>query len=217
MAADLLERSSLDAFRELTALQQKQEELTTGAGSAANAIENSRRAISLGAQDNWVKQWLQGLTAGLGGVSEITRRRAVNNEALSSLAQIIGSRESKTDDNLAGLGAQESSHFGWGAGLNCCFIFLESLNGRLPWYVRRGRDLFCSPRRVNGYKWMASWLVPAMRRSRTVRMVVQWTMVKPFLTCGSWYFGAGSRFGWVARPVCEAWFKVWDWLGKGKD
>lgn len=218
VAGDVLERGALDMFREITGLQQKQAEVTTSAGSAVNAVENSRRAVSMAGQDNWVKQWLQGLTSGLGGASEITKRRAVNTEALTSLASILGSKSQDTTDNLVGEGSQESSQFGWGAGLNCCFIFLEALNGKLPWYVRRGRDLFCEPGRVAGYKRMAAWLVPAMRRSKLVRWAVNTTMVRPFLTCGRWYFGddvtrTGRALGFMSRPICEVWFKTWDVLG----
>lgn len=97
----------------------------------------------------------------------------------------------------------------------CCFIFLESYNGVLPWYVRVERDKYYEqePRIANGYKRMAKWLVPLMRRFKFVKTAVNLTMVKPL----TWYGGHTHKvnsFGHVFWPVKKAWFTVWKQLGK---
>lgn len=105
--------------------------------------------------------------------------------------------------------AQGYAH-SFGENVNCCFIFLEAYNGKLPWYVRALRDRYYeqSPEVAIGYKQMAKWLVPFMRRSRLVRLFVNCTLVKPLTSYGAWLYGL-NRTGWIFKPVKELWFNIW--------
>lgn len=127
----------------------------------------------------------------------------------------LASRVHGTEKNdLHGTGAQTSSSVG--AGMQaCCFIFLEAHNGLLPDSVRRYRDTFapeCSARR-RGYVLSSKWLVPAMRVSSVSRTLTNYLLVKPLTYYGEWYYGK-NKFGWVAWPIKQAWFKLWKQLGK---
>ncbi len=97
----------------------------------------------------------------------------------------------------------------------CCFIFLESYNGQLPWWVRQCRDTLCTPDRVRGYRSMAGWLVPLMRRYAWVKGLVNTLMVAPLTAYGGWLWKVqgyedGRRFALVVR----FWFTIWDIMGK---
>jgi hypothetical protein len=211
--ADMMEKAALNKTRELTNLAQRQAEISTGAASAANTIESGQRAVAAGAQGQKVGQIQQGQAQQLSASDLITKNRVANAETLAAFANILAGKAGVAEEDLSGQGSQAGSSFNWGAGVNCCFIFAEALNGPLPWYVRRGRDLMCTPQRKLGYARMAARLVPAMRRSRVVRWLVNLTMIKPFLACGKWFFTGHGR-GWLVRPVCEMWFRVWDFVGK---
>jgi hypothetical protein len=211
--ADMMEKAALNKTRELSGLQQRQAEITTNAANVANTTESNLRAQAAGAQDQRMKQIFQGTSERLNAVEALARERMVSGELLSAISNLMAVKNMGSFEDLAGQGTQAGSSFNWGAGLNCCFIFAEALNGELPWYVRRGRDLMCTPQRKLGYVRMAARLVPAMRRYRAVMHLVNATMIKPFLACGKWYFTGKGR-GWLARPVCEAWFKIWDMIGK---
>lgn len=113
---------------------------------------------------------------------------------------------------------------GGGAGLGgimgmasmCCFIFLESNHGNLPWWVRECRDEFApeSTSRRIGYIRMANWLVPAMRKSVVVRSTVNVLMVKPLTLWGGWYKKVkGYEWCWIFRPVVDFWFNIWTLMG----
>ncbi len=101
-----------------------------------------------------------------------------------------------------------------GAAGACCFIFLESLNGELPAYVRRARDTRGSEATVRGYRWMSRWLVPAMRVSPRMKVLVNSIMVRPMLKAGADEFGIEkSMTGKLLKPVVYFWFMVWTLLG----
>jgi len=212
----VLEKAALDKFKTITDLQLQQQDRTMAASQIANAVEAQRRSGITGAQNQLATQWIEGLRTGARGGELLNMKRRVGSDAITGLSDLIAPTTSTTLDNVAGSGNQESSHFGWNAGLNCCFIFLEALNGELPWYVRKGRDMFCSVERVRGYKKMASWLVPLMQKSRVVKHLVNLVMVKPFLVRGAWFYNDTARkpVGRFLEPICEAWFKIWDLTGK---
>lgn len=92
----------------------------------------------------------------------------------------------------------------------CCFIFLEATNGKLPWYVRRERDYYYhkDSRLPAGYKRMAAWLVPLMRRSHLVKWLVNTLMVKPLTAVGG-YHHCVNNYGKYLRPVKHIWFYIW--------
>lgn len=97
-------------------------------------------------------------------------------------------------------------------GSGCCFIFLESYNGTLPFFVRKSRDRYYRllPSVADGYNRMALWLVPLMQRSRIVRALVWRLMVQPLTQYGGFthrvagYQSFGSR-----RIYRKFWFTVW--------
>lgn len=215
----VLEKAALNKFGAITGLQMQQQDRTMNAAQLANAIESARRGGLMGAQNQLGTQWIEGQRTGARGSELLNMKRRVGSDSITSLSDLIAPTQNTTTDNLAGSGTQESSHFGWNAGLNCCFILLEALNGELPWYVRRGRDIFCEPVRVSGYKRMASWLVPQMQKRKWVKALVNKVMVKPFLIHGAWYFNAEGNnplLGRLMQPICAGWFKVWSALGRRK-
>lgn len=105
-----------------------------------------------------------------------------------------------------------------GSGITiCCFIFLESYNGKLPWFVRKCRDQFASGPRVEGYRKMSKHLVALMHYSFTVRLLVNLLMVWPLTLFGGWLYHQPKlryRFGWALAPVVAFWFTLWAFLGK---
>lgn len=111
-------------------------------------------------------------------------------------------------------GTGSQSQMGGQAGISCCFIFLESLNGDLPWYVRKARDTKSNNYMVKGYRWMSRWLVPAMRVSKVSRTLVNGIMVKPLLIAGEHHYKVRkSLAGCLLRPVVTLWFALWMALG----
>lgn len=99
----------------------------------------------------------------------------------------------------------------------CCFIFMEAYHGDMPWWVRECRDEFApeSTTRREGYIRMASWLVPAMRRSSLVRLLVWHLMISPLTKWGGWYKKVpGYEKCSVLRPIVSFWFSVWELMGE---
>lgn len=153
----------------------------------------------------------QGLEAG----NQRTQRVAAQT-AVTALESNLRSGEVRaTTDDMRGWGNQAQSYSNWEAGVRCCFIFLQGLNGKLPWYVRVGRAEFWTDARIRGYRRMAAWLVPFMARSRVVATLVNAVMIKPFLRWGAWRYRAkeGRWSGVLWKPLCWMWFKTWDKLG----
>lgn len=99
-------------------------------------------------------------------------------------------------------------------GGGCCFIFLESQNGRLPAFARLARDTRGTNATVRGYRWMSRWLVPAMRLWKPVKSLVNFIMVKPMLLAGEDYFtDKKSMLGKCCKPHVAFWFTLWTLLG----
>lgn len=93
----------------------------------------------------------------------------------------------------------------------CCFIFMEATNGELPASVRICRDVYYAnePLLGRGYKRMAKWLVPAMKKSSVVKWLVNATMVKPLTRYGEWLVGNTNTFNKFDRIMRNAWFNIW--------
>lgn len=111
------------------------------------------------------------------------------------------------------LGAQPST-FEKGFGSICCFIMLEYYGqGKIPLSVRMCRDYYYSkrPNTVRGYKKMASWLVPAMQKSKFVRCLVKYSMVLP-LTQYSKYLTGESKWKVIFKPS-KFWLNIWNIYG----
>jgi len=93
----------------------------------------------------------------------------------------------------------------------CCFIFAEAYYGDIPWYVRASRDFHSTPARVAGYKWMANWLVPGMKRFTAVRKATYAAMIKPLTDDAKFIMDGGKS----PRPVFRyAWLNLWGALGR---
>jgi hypothetical protein len=207
--AELGTALSQNRFKDVTQNQRQDAGVVGEAAQIANAIEASRRGTSLAA----VQQRNAGEAVrnqqGLDASRNVAGNRQINLGNLALAADVLGAPKQTQTDNLTGQGQQIQSQFGWSTGLSCCFIFLEAYNGKLPWFVRLGRDTYCTPRVRNGYNWMARFLVPKMRESRLMLNLVNWTMVKPITYFGSWSLAGETNFGWVAKPVFDMWRAVW--------
>lgn len=98
----------------------------------------------------------------------------------------------------------------------CCFIFLEAYHGKMPWSVRRGRDVYykLNPDIATGYRRMASWLVPMMKRSAFVRAIVWAIMIKPIThhLVSVTYRQPVLRGN---KRITRFWLRVWALLGRG--
>lgn len=143
-----------------------------------------------------------------------SERLKMYNDLVPTFTSLASAMNGTETNDLTGRGSQGSQSVGMGVNL-CCFIFMESYNGNLPWYVRAYRDQHAAentPRRL-GYVRMSRWLVPAMRTSRTVRTLTNWLLVRPLTCYGKWKL-AGGRIGWLFRPLVSFWFKVWETIGK---
>lgn len=215
---EALERASLDRTDEIRRAQAQDSQLGQAASSILAAIEAGRRAIISGSQNQIMQQFLGGTEQGVEAAREVDAQRGINSTNTALAGRLLGTDTGTINENLAGLGSQtgSTSSLGWNILGGCCFIFMEALNGELPWYVRRGRDIFVTPSRRVGYVRMSRWLVPLMARREGVKHLVNLILIKPFLKLGAWYFGEeGAKPQWrFYRPYCEAWFALWDFLGR---
>lgn len=172
-------------------------------------IENTRLTAALraalGLSDIANATAQRGLQAG----QQVDVNKAQNLALLQLASQLQGKTIDRQTDDFEGEGDQS----GWQAGLSCCFIFLEALNGELPWYIELARFEHLTPTRHAGYKWMGTWLVPMMRRNRVARWWVNVAMVKPFLQYGAWLYGESNSVSWANALTCEAWLRLWSTLG----
>lgn len=91
--------------------------------------------------------------------------------------------------------------------VNCCFIFMEAYGGKMPWFVRLARDLTATKDVRNGYVAMSRWLVPLMRRSKLVRMIVNTLMIKPLTKAAASMTGQGGAPAWMIFK--HLWYTIW--------
>jgi len=97
--------------------------------------------------------------------------------------------------------------------LLCCFIFIEG-EGELTEIVRRYRDEHYLNSFVSvGYKKMASWLVPLMKKYKLIKLMVKYTMTRPLTHYAEWYYGL-NKYGWLCTPHKLFWTKLWDFYGQ---
>lgn len=143
---------------------------------------------------------------------------AAQNSLMSSMsgiqqAYIQPQATSAFQNSIAG-NALNSSQI---AGNICCFIFLESYNGKLPWFVRSCRDFFYkeNPAVARGYVKMANWLVPLIKHSSIVKFLVNSLMVTPITKYGGWLLDVkGYEDCSKYRPFKTFWFSIWNYLGE---
>ena len=94
----------------------------------------------------------------------------------------------------------------------CCFIFLEVLNGNLPWWIRKLRDQYYKEEFSvrEGYIKMSKWLVPLMKRFNWMKYLVNTIMVQPMIKYGGYLENVEgySKYG-KYKIVKKFWFSIW--------
>lgn len=102
-----------------------------------------------------------------------------------------------------------------GGGGGCCFIFLESRygNGTMDAVVRRFRDEHMTAQNKRGYYKLSEVLVPLMRSSKLVKVLVRIFMTDPLVCYGKAHYG-GSKLGLIFAPVKNFWLKTFNYLGQ---
>jgi hypothetical protein len=218
--ADVGTQESLNRFREIRQQSDKEAGVVEQATHIANTIESMRRSSQMQAQERGQAGQHMRTQESLGGSEQVSRARATNAANLQLAAELLGLKQQQVVENLSGQGQQiqntQGSSFGMGGsgGVSCCFIFLEALNGELPYYVRWGRDDFQTPARRRGYVWMSKWLVPWMKRSVRGRSTVNLAIIRPFLVFGHAHYVRPRPF---LKPLvgvyCWMWFLLWSGLG----
>lgn len=112
--------------------------------------------------------------------------------------------------------ATRNSSSGGGGGGGCCFIFLEARygNGTMDSVVRRFRDENMNPVNQRGYYKLSEVLVPLMRKSKLIKVLVQFTMCSPLVAYGKAHYGTGSKLGFIFAPIKNFWLKTFEYLGQ---
>lgn len=132
----------------------------------------------------------------------VNSMNSANNSLIGANAQ-LGSAQIGANSPAAYLGAV------------CCFIFLEAYHGKIPWYVRYGRDNYyqLDKNMATGYRRVAKLLVPLMQSSKVIRWLVWNCMVSPITKHLS--FVTGHKSGKKNKLITHTWLKLWSFLGKG--
>ena len=162
-----------------------------------------------------------GSAAGNFGLGQFnsTQANGTTTAPLTLASGLGGNVASSADSTIA---KSASSSFGSGsgsgqsAGLNCCFIFLEAQNGKMPWWVRMCRDEYYAsePKVATGYKRSAKILVPAMKYIPGVKWVVNHLMVIPLTQYGGWLKHVEGYESFEKNKSFKTfWFAVWKLIG----
>lgn len=95
---------------------------------------------------------------------------------------------------------------------NCCFIFIQG-EGELTQIVRNYRNLHYGNTSfvAFGYKWMANWLVPLMKKNIIVQKFIKYFMTTPLSKYAEWYFNK-NNYGWIFWPF-KIWVTTWRTIG----
>lgn len=225
--ADVGTQQALNRFQQVRDQSNKEAGIVEQAVHLGNTIEGMRRGQVMGAQGQGQQMENQRTGQSLAASGQVSKARATNAALLQQAAELLGVKEQQVSENLQGKGQQIQSSSGGmsGSGMGvggspCCFIFLEALNGELPYYVRWGRDNFQTENRRLGYVWLSTFLVPGMRRFQALRNVVNWFLVFPFLRFGQALFvRPRPLIKYTMGAYCWLWFTLWSALGwlKRKD
>jgi len=158
-------------------------------GTNANAVsQNQLGATNLGQSAFGTGNAMQGQVAGLQG------------------------NQQNIDANRRSVSDYVNQAYGSATGV-CCWIFMESYNGKMPHSVRVCRDYFYfkEPRLSKGYKRMATWLVPLMQKYQVIRWLVDITMIKPCTSYGEYLIG-NQRITMkqkLNKMILKGWFMIW--------
>ncbi len=148
-----------------------------------------------------------------------SRMKQMRDDMIKAKMSQPGEQGSTFEDILKGVGVAGNVGTGVLGGVaankaagntSCCFIFLEGNNGYLEDSVRTFRDKYFSPDSwvSKGYKRMARWLVPMMKRSKIVKQSVRFFMLDPLARVARWHEGT-DKLGWLFVPVGVFWCFIW--------
>lgn len=158
---------------------------------------------------------LAGQQAGTFGAAQQAQQNYLSNIG-SGITNALAVPTLETGRIAAETAGQQPSGSSGGGGLfgGCCFIFLEARygDGRMDKVVRRYRDEHMTERNRRGYYKLSEVLVPLMRKSRAVKLLVRVTMTDPLVKYGEWYYNKKGA-GWLFAPVKNFWLKLFDALG----
>jgi hypothetical protein len=111
-------------------------------------------------------------------------------------------------EKMRGISQGISSGMGMVGGM-FCWIFREA-EGEVPKVIERYRDEHYPKEGpvCQGYKKMAEWLVPLMKRFKLIKRIVRLIMTRPLTKYAKWYYGL-NKYGWVFKPLGDFWVKIW--------
>jgi hypothetical protein len=126
-------------------------------------------------------------------------------------SQMISQLYSPTPSHQAA--KEESQSFG--GGCNSCFVFAEAERDEKLKELRAFRDEKYPKKDIvsSGYNKLSRWLIPLMRKSKTVKFMVKLIMVKPLISFTRWYYGK-NHYGVVFMPLAWTWKEIWRTIGK---
>ncbi len=149
---------------------------------------------------------LPGIEAGVATAETASLVGATAGEALAGVAPVL-SVLGPIGLRVGGLGIAGSLLFGGEDG--CCFIFIEG-EGHLTDIVRKYRDEHYTGTLVDpGYRWMASWLVPIMKRNPSIKKIVRKVMTQPLTRFAQWWYGESSKIDPEAVLARLFWPAIW--------
>jgi hypothetical protein len=194
------------------ALQAKRSALGSALGAAGGVAANQNSFVNpVGTALN------SGNTASNFGLGTYNPTQAnANITAPLTFGSSLGNQITGISSSSISKGANTSASSSENGGINCCFIFLEATNGVMPWWVRQCRDEYyvTQPSVATGYKRMAKWLVPLMKRFSIVKTAVNAFMVTPITNYGGWLKGVeGYENGQKFEVYKKFWFFVWKLTG----
>lgn len=183
----------------------------TGNLGNSNAMNTIKNAMDFGGAFNSKIPMLNNSTnaastAAGAGAGTLAATTGIFSPIAQNASTPIQSSNSLMTSFGSGSGSGTSANAGYQTGL-CCFIMLEAYHGTMPECVRRYRDVYYrkQPSVASGYKHMASWLVPLMKRYTIIRGLVWYTMVLPLTE---------HALGNKHKRVRNFWFSVWNYFGR---
>lgn len=200
------------------AMSQKRAEMAGAIGTASNLMGNSQSTNFGNVMNSALTQPPSGTNTNFG----LAALPLGGTQAFSGGQGLLGTLGgiNSTAAPLAYQSSVANSAQGWASNVgsasglsSCCFIFLEATNGILPWYVRKERDYYYKkqPLVADGYKKMAKWLVPMMRKSKVLKQFINFCMVRPITYYGGWK-NRVNKMGWIMYPSKVVWFFIWKHL-----
>lgn len=212
-SAVLAERLAKERGYEVRNAQQQDQAISSDAIKTMNQVELAKSQQGLQAASTLGGLSSQQDALKLQAAKSVDIAKLNNMGLLQLAAGLQGSTDETQEDHFYGKGNQVGSN--WSTGIQCCFIFLECLNGKLPWYIDLARNDYRTGSRRTGYVWMSDWLVPLMQRHARIKRFVNFVLIKPFLGYGACLYKDKERrwTGWLAAPYCELWLGIWGTLG----